>query len=284
MVISLASSQFEYLRRLVMSRSGVVLPMNQRYQTEARLSPLARQQGLRSAPEMIRRLEDTAPGNLQDLVVEALLPRQTAFFRDVHPFRLLKTQIFPMLEIKRYDQRRLAIWCAGCADGQEAYSVAMMIHLYFPQLLDWNLQIIATDFSEAALEHARLGRYRESEVRNGLTPYFVKYCMRPDGEAFVVKDEIRRLVRFQRINLIDEWTHLGEMDVVFLRNVLSYFALEEQKSVLTRLSRVLKPDGYLLLGAQETTLEADPAYDMVPTDTTVFFKPREISGSNFMNN
>ena len=133
--------EFQYVRELTSSRSGVVLKEKERFLAEARLTPLAKQNGLGSVSEFIGLLQSGEPNGLHDLALDALLPKDTAFFRDTHPFELLRTHLIRNLEMRRSHENRLRIWCAGCSSGQEPYSIAMVIGHYFSQLLKWDIEV-----------------------------------------------------------------------------------------------------------------------------------------------
>lgn len=271
--MSLDPARFAYLQNLAASRSGVRLEPREAYLAEGRLLPLAQENGMGSVVELVDHLESAPVNGMHQAAVEALLPSDTAFFRDMHPFHALRTQIFKTLEMKRYAERKLTIWCAGCASGQEAYSVAMLVHNYFPQLLNWDLQLIATDLSQEALNRAKEARYNDIETHRGLPGMLLRQYVRQEGRDFFIKDEIAQLVQFEELNLVEDWAWLPKADVVLLRNVLIHFAAETRKSVLAKLSRLLKPDGYLLLGARETTIDVDASYNLVAAEKAFFFQP-----------
>lgn len=271
--MAIDSEHFSYLKNLAATRSGVLLEPREAFLAEGRLLPLAQERGMKSVVELIEEMERAPDNGIHQSVVEALLPSDTAFFRDMHPFLAFRTQIFKTLEMKRDRERRLAIWCAGCASGQEAYSVAMLIHCYFPQFLDWDLQLIATDLSQEALNRAKEARYNDIETHRGLPGMLLRQYLRQDGRNYVIKEDVARLVQFEELNLVEDWPALPELDVVLFRNVLIHFATEARKAVLAKISRLLKPDGYLLLGARETTSDDDATFKLVPAEKAFFYQP-----------
>ena len=267
------SAHFRYLQDLAATRSGVRLEPRATFLAEGRLLPLAQEKGMGSVTELIDQMEREPENGIHDAAVQALLPNDTAFFRDMHPFQALRTHVFKTLEMKRYAERRLTIWCAGCASGQEAYSVAMLIHCYFRQFLDWDLKLIATDLSQEALNRAKEARYNDIETHRGSSGMLLRQYVRQDGRNYFIKEDVARLVQFEELNLVEDWPWLPELDVVLMRNVVSHFSPETRKEVLAKVGRVLKPDGYLLLGANETTIDVDDAYNLVPTEKVVFYQP-----------
>jgi chemotaxis protein methyltransferase CheR len=234
--------------------------------------PLARLNQAPSVEELIAKVRSGSENGLGAIVLDALLPKETHFFRDNHPFELLRNQIFRALEASRYRECRLTIWCAGCASGQEVYSVAMVLARYFSQLLNWEIQLFGTDISSEALDKAATGQFDEIEVHRGVQPLIIREYFRKDGPRYAIKEDISKLVQFSHMNLIEEWPALPQADIVFMRNVLRYLNSEARRKILTNLKSVLKPDGYLFLGAQESLVGIDETYNMVPSEKTVYYQ------------
>jgi chemotaxis protein methyltransferase CheR len=270
--MAISGPLFQYVQGLVQARSGILLPEKEKYLTEARLLPLVREQRLSSVDDLINKVQSHSTNGLPGLLLDALLPKETAFFRDVSPFDLLRNQIFRILEMKRSGRKKLVIWCAGCSGGQEAYSVAILLHRYFSQLLRWDIEIYATDISSAALEKAKAGRYDEVEVQRGVSSVIAKEYFRQAGPHFFVKEEICRLVQFDEFNLAGDWPELTKVDVVLLRNVLRYMSPDAQRAILAKLKGALEPDGYLFLGTGESASEIDSSFILVPAEKAVFYQ------------
>jgi chemotaxis protein methyltransferase CheR len=272
---SLQLSDLAYLRDLVRERSAIVLDESKDYLVESRLGPVVRRNGLGSLEELVVRLRQSRSGPLHDLVVDAMTTNETTFFRDVHPWTALEQTLIPGLIQARHASRAITFWCAACSSGQEPYSLAMMLRDRFPQIVQqWNVRIIATDLSAEMLGRAAAGRYTQLEVNRGLpAPTLVRHFRR-DGAYWQISDEIRQMVEFRALNLCKPWSTMPLYDVVFLRNVLIYFDLQTKREVLERTRAVLRPDGYLLLGAAETTLNFDDRFDRVPIDRATVYRPR----------
>jgi chemotaxis protein methyltransferase CheR len=266
---------FDFVRDLLHERSGVALDSGKGYLVEARLTPVAEKAGFASIRDLVSQLRQGETDSLHAKVVEALTTNETLFFRDVHPFHALRSSILPELIEKRSTQRRLNVWCAAAASGQEPYSLAMVLAEHFPQLASWDVRLIASDISDAVLERAARGTYSQLEVNRGLpAPMLVKY-FRQEGNDWQVSDEILRRVEFRNINLSEEWPPLPPMDVVFMRNVLIYFNPETKKTILGKVRQILRPDGYLFLGSAETTINLDSKFKRVEFDRTVVYALRE---------
>ena len=258
--MSITAPDFDYIQRLVRAQAGLVLEAGKEYLAESRLLPAARKEGLNSIDDLVARLRSRPVDGLHRRVVEAMTINETSFFRDFHPFELLRKFVLPDLVLRREAEQTLVIWCAASSSGQEPYSVAMLLREHFPGLLSWRLRIIASDLSEEILARARQGRYSQLEVNRGLpASYLVKYFTK-QGSEWQLKDEVRRMVEFQGINLTAPWPPLPIMDIIFMRNVLIYFEVDNKKLILSRVRRLLRDDGTLFLGGAETTLNLDDAF------------------------
>lgn len=271
--MGLEQQDFEYVQRLVRENSAIVLDASKGYLVESRLEPLVRGlAGVESLSDLIRRLRDTPVGLLHRQVVDAMTTNETSFFRDVKPFEALRKHILPGILERRASQKQLSIWCAACSSGQEPYSLAMLLREHFPVLRTWNLRIRGTDLSPTMVRRAREGRYSQLEINRGLpAPMLVKYFKR-DGTSWIVGDELRSGMQFEEMNLIRPWPAMQAMDLVFLRNVLIYFDVQVKKQIFAGVRKVLKQDGFLFLGAAETTMNLDDAFVRVEYDKAGCFQ------------
>ncbi|MHC5918063.1 MAG: CheR family methyltransferase, partial [Nostoc sp.] len=179
------------------------------------------------------------------------------------PFEALRQYILPELIKKRAIERSLNIWCAACSNGQEPYSIAMLIREHFPLLTNWSIRLIASDFSTKVLARAEKGHYNQLEISRGLSENLRdKYFQRLDSD-WQIKSEIRQMTEFRQINLMESWSSLPEIDVIFLRNVLIYYDIATKKALLRKVKQQLRTDGYLFLGTAETTINLDSSFKQV---------------------
>jgi chemotaxis protein methyltransferase CheR len=259
----MTEQDFDYVRRLLQERSAVVLEADKQYLVETRLLPLQRQLQLNSIPELIAHLRSSPSNGLHTQVVEAMVTTETFFFRDAHPFESLRKVVLPELIRKRGGECRLNVWCAAASTGQEPYSLALLLREHFPELTGWKVQLLATDLSREVLARARAGRYSQIEVNRGLPAALLVKYFRQHGAAWELSEEVRGMVEFQELNLARPWPPLPRMDLVLLRNVMIYFDVATKKTVLGQVARLLRPDGYLLLGGAETTFNLDDSYRRV---------------------
>ena len=245
---------YDYLRKLLKERSGLVLGGDKQYLVESRLLPVARKAGVSGLAGLIRKLKEAKSESLTVEVVEAMATNESLFFRDKVPFEHFRDTIMPNLLAARARQKRIRIWCAAASTGQEPYSLAMALKEMGSQLAGWRTEILATDLSLDVLEKAKAGIYSQFEVQRGLPiQLLVKYFTQV-GEMWQIAPEIRAMVQYRPFNLLHDCGQLGRFDVVFCRNVLIYFDQKTKVEVLERIARVMEPDGYLVLGAAETVV------------------------------
>lgn len=252
--MTLSADQFDFVRRLLEEHVGMALEADQGSFVAHRLLPIARQHGWTRVDPLLARLRDQNDRMLTQQVIESLVTHETSFFRDAHYFDELAERVLPQLISRRARERRLAIWCAACSTGQEAYSVAMILRERFAeQLRGWNVELLATDISSRALEQARSGRYSEVEVGRGLSDARLAQHFRREPSTWRIDDRLRQMVRFQQLNLLTGSPEVSAIDLVLLRNVLIYMTPAARQTILTRLQQSLHPEGTIMLGSTEAS-------------------------------
>ena len=252
---------FDYLRKVLRERSGLVLSAEKQYLAESRLLPVARKHGFAGLGDLVGKLKSTAAfAPLTVEVVEAMTTNESFFFRDKVPFDHFRDTIMPALMAARAREKRIRIWCTACATGQEPYSLAMSLKAIGPALAGWRVEIIASDISNEVLENAKAGIYNQFEVQRGLPIQQLVKFFSQVGEAWQIAPEIRAMVQFRPLNLLNDFASLGTFDLVFCRNVLIYFGQETKVDVLNRLARQMPSDGFLILGAAETVVGLTDAF------------------------
>lgn len=243
-------SAFASVSALVRRETSMVYDEGKEYLVEARLTPLAQAKGL-GLEEYVARLAFDADERRK--VVDALTINETSWFRDHSPYQAFTDAMLPPLLESRATTRRLRIWSAACSSGQEAYSIAMLLDQHLPA--GWEYEIVATDISTQMLDRVRAGRYSQVEVNRGLpATSLVRYFTRV-GREWEIADRLRERVTVKHLNLAAPYLGLGTFDVIWLRNVLIYFDATTKADILRRMLPMLSPDGYLLLGSSETTLD-----------------------------
>jgi chemotaxis protein methyltransferase CheR len=243
-------STFASVSALVRRETSMVYDEGKEYLVEARLNPLAAAKGL-PLEEYVARLAFDATERRK--VIDALTINETSWFRDHSPYQAFSEEMVPRLVSRRHLTKRLRIWSAACSSGQEAYSIAMLLDQHLPA--DWTYEIVATDVSTVMLDRVRAGRYGQVEVNRGLpATNLVRYFSRV-GREWEISAHLRERVTVRHLNLAAPYVGLGMFDVIWLRNVLIYFDAETKQDILRRMLPMLMGDGYLLLGASETTLD-----------------------------
>ena len=275
--MTLLESDFDFIRDLVFRRTSIVLEPGKEYLAVTRLEPIRREPrdaiARRADPHAARRPQSP----LHDQVAEAMTTNETSFFRDTHPFESLRETVIPELIERNKGLRTLRIWSAGCATGQEPYSIAMLLREDFPALLTtWSVQILATDVSATVLAQATAGRYGQLEVNRGLPARLLVKYFRRDGLHWFIDESIRSMVTFERQNLFSAAWIPPPMDIVFLRNVAIYFSESGKMETLKRVRTALRPGGYLLLGASETAMRLDEGLQRVPIGKTTWYRKESV--------
>ena len=244
-----------------MERSAIVLEDGKEYLVESRVGQVAETEGFETIGKLVEALRKNSHNGLQSKVIEALTTNETSFFRDIHPFETLKDTVLPELLKKRRNTEKLNIWCAASSSGQEPYSIAMLLRENFPTLYDWKVTFIASDISERMLGRCRSGKFSQLEVNRGLSASLLVKYFEKEGAAWLIKEQLREMIHFQQINLSRELPFLPKMDIIFMRNVLIYFDIETKKKILKQLTSILQPDGFLFLGAAESTINLDSSFE-----------------------
>ncbi len=234
---------------------GVHLDLSKKYLLAARLKSVCVASDFPSVDSLVRELNRSRTGELHELAYAALTTNETSFFRDPAFFDFLKNRVLPNLIRLNSNQRKIRIWSAAVSSGQEVYSLAMLMRLYFPELQRWEVEILGSDVASPILEKAKLGIFNESEVNRGLSDIFLsKFFTKIDKSLFELSSSIRDMVKFQRFNLIKDPFPFNYYDIILLRNVLIYFSLDNKVSVLDKSSTALADThGLLFLGGAEST-------------------------------
>lgn len=244
---------FDFVSRLIKSKSGLVLSEDKTYLLESRLMPIARKRGLKDLTALIGALRG-GDRNLVEEVVDAMTTNESFFFRDTKPFDQFRHVVLPHMIKERASKRSLRIWCAAASSGQEPYSLAMILDEFKSQLAGWRVEIIGTDISREILTKARAGLYSQFEVQRGLPiGLLVKYFQKKEDQ-WQISADIRSKVQYKEFNLLEDFRPLGQFDVVYCRNVLIYFDQPTKSDVLARISALMPDDGFLFLGGAETVL------------------------------
>jgi chemotaxis protein methyltransferase CheR len=266
-------ADYDFLAQFFAERTGALLGPGKEFLLQVRLVPLAQSWGLGSLHDLVAELRKTATSPLGAAVLDLLATPETHFFREPDTFDDLHDRLLPALISARRSSRRLRIWSAATATGQEAYSLAIILREQFPDLADWQVELWGTDLSAPAIARAVAGRYTQTEVQLGLPIRQLLRYFQPANGAWQIGAELRRMVRFQVQDLREPFVQLGLFDVILCRNVLGWFGEDEQRAILERLSGSLQPDGCLLLGSAESAWATTALWDRLDDCRSVAYQP-----------
>jgi chemotaxis protein methyltransferase CheR len=254
-VIPLRDKEFRKISGLVYDRFGVNLTDKKKALVRGRLNSLIRSLGFTGFEDYYGAVTDDTTGAGLLSLIDRISTNHSFFFREADHFDFLTNKALPEIfeNMKEQKSNDLRIWCAGCAAGEEAYTLAMVLKEFFNlDIAKWDLGILATDISISALEQAAAGVYPAQRVE-AVPEKYKKYFRRLSGDSYVVADRIKRMVLFKRLNLMREvFPFKGKFHVIFCRNVMIYFDQETKKSLTGRFQRCLQEEGYLFIGHSET--------------------------------
>jgi chemotaxis protein methyltransferase CheR len=268
-----SDSDYDYLRGLVMEQSANKIDPSRNSLFDTKLKPIARLSGAATLEDFVNMLKAGRPVHLHRAVAEAMTINETSFFRDITSFEMLRKVILPELIEQRMQSRRLRIWSAASSTGQEAYSLAMSLAEYFPELAHWDVKIVGTDISRHVVDYAQKGRYRRLEVNRGLPARMLLKYMTRDGEEWEVSPRIRSMCEFRYANLCAPMPHLPEFDLVMLRNVLLYFSQHDRRTVFSEIYRKTVQGGYLVLGNAEQAEDSTNLFEVEFAANCYFYRP-----------
>lgn len=245
------------LARYVTQLSGIELDDSKSYLFETRCRKLMADLGCDSFTCLRRQVLGDRSGKARAALVDALSTNETSFFREPAHFSLLAHKLVPD-HFEHFEPKRLRIWSAAAATGQEAFSVAIVLKELLGSFAPYRIQLVGTDISQSALTHASRGVYSTLEVSRGLSPvrrdrHFVR-----SGDGWQIADELRGLVVFRQLNLLESLAGVGVFDVIFCRNVTIYFSESTREELFRRIARQLRPRGALLLSATEALTKSAP--------------------------
>ena len=255
--IKVTPGEFKDFSRYILDISGIALDVGKEYLLETRLNQLLNRLECKSYSELLRKAKSDFKKELENEIIDAISTNETYFFRDKSPFQLLQHKILPDLIDKRTAKNstlkpNIRLWSAANSTGQEIYSIAMILLEMGVNPKDYNIKLFGTDISDAAIAKASYGAYNKFEIARGLdqgriNKYFNKY-----EDQYKIKDELRAMAQFKKMNLMKPFMGLGKFDIVLCRNVMIYFTIEDRRKIYQNISKVMEPDGYLLIGSTES--------------------------------
>jgi chemotaxis protein methyltransferase CheR len=260
--VNLSATESAQLRELIHELCGLALSEEKSYLLRHRLGPVVRAAGCASFADFLAKLAGPAGKSLREPIIEAITTKETSFFRDRHPFEVFRKNMLP--ELASLARRRRAarrtgpvrIWCAAVATGQEAYSLAMLVDDYLSSPAGSDLQgkdfaIVGTDISTEALDSARAATYSDREVTRDVPHEFRERYLHKSKSGWVVVDRLRGMMELRKVNLMESFSSLGPVDLIFCRNVLIYFDESARRRICSGFAELLQAGGFLVLGTVE---------------------------------
>ena len=255
----LSDKEFRFLAEFLSSHTGIVLSSHKHDMVRGRLVKRLRALGLGSFQDYCRLLDGPQGDDEVENVVNAITTNVTHFFRESHHFKFLREEMIAMRATAKIGTR-LRIWSAGCSSGQEPYSIAMTL-LDALQKNVGDTLVLATDIDTNMLAHAAAGCYPQEAAAHIPETYKRRYTQRgTNPDEWEVTDEVKRIIRFRRLNLHQKWPMKGPFDAIFCRNVAIYFDKPTQKQLMNRYADILKPGGLLFLGHAESLIGASDRF------------------------
>lgn len=251
---------FDLFVKIVYQRSGLVLTKEKAYLLDSRLMPVARRWNLAGLDELAAALRQRMDEALLADITDAMTTNESSFFRDQRPFDQFRQIVLPKFIAARAATKRLRIWSAACSNGQEPYSLAMILDEEASKMSGWNVEIIATDLCRDVLEKAKQGLYTQFEVQRGLPIQMLVKHFTQVGDKWQISKAMQSKIKYQPFNLLESMTAMGQFDIIFCRNVLIYFDQPTKTRVLENMSRQMPNDGVLYLGGAETVLGITQAF------------------------
>ncbi len=257
-MLKITPAEIESVGKYIHDISGIYLDPSKSYLFETRLGSIAEEHGCSSYEELHIKAKRDATKRIERQIIDAISTNETLFFRDTGPFELLKNKLLPeIIDLRKPSSPRLKtnvkIWSAASSTGQELYSVAMTIKdLLGDQLDSYNFRLLGTDISDSAVKQASYGKYNKFEIERGLPKHTLKKHFTLFGDSWKVKDELRAMVNFRKLNLMLPFTGLGKHDIILCRNVAIYFTLQDRKKLFNKLADCLADDGFLIIGSTES--------------------------------
>jgi chemotaxis protein methyltransferase CheR len=272
------TNDVKIMAKYISEISGIELDESKAYLIETRLGGLIKEHGCSSYGDLLCKAKMDSSKTLENEIIDAISTNETLFFRDIGPFEVLQHKILPDLIDRRTKkssgllQTPIRIWSAACSTGQEVYSIAIVLKELLPDYRNYNIKLLGTDISDAAIAQASYGTYNKFEIERGLSKEKLEKYFVPNGGNWKICDEIRAMVSFDKRNIMQPFVGLGKVDIIFCRNVAIYFNIEDRKNLFEKIANVLEPDGYLVIGSTESLTGICPIFEPKKYLRTIYYQ------------
>ena len=276
-MIKITADEIKFFVQYIYNVSGVLLDESKAYLMESRLAGLLQEYGCKSFMQLYQKTMADRGKTLERKIIDAITTNETLFFRDQSPFEMLRHKILPDLIDKKASGAGpmplpIRIWSAACSTGQEVYSIAMVLKEILGDLQKYNISLLCTDISDAAVTSASYGHYRQFEIERGLPADKLARYFERNGSGWKVKDEIRAMAVFKRLNLLQPLNGIGKFDIVFCRNVSIYFGQKDRKALFEKIADVMDRHSVLIIGSSETLLGVTPRLQPKQHVRSIFYQ------------
>jgi chemotaxis protein methyltransferase CheR len=261
----LTDTQFHRIRELVREHTGISLSEAKRQLVYGRLARRLRALKLTSFGEYLELIERGGADELEEFT-NAITTNLTSFFREPHHFEYLASDVLPKIVAKDSGVRRARIWCCAASTGEEPYSIAMVLREAQEILTGFDVKLLATDLDSAVLATGAAGIYNAERLKSVSSARVSRFFRKGGGEHaghFRATDELRNLITFKQLNLMNEWPVRGPFDAIFCRNVIIYFDKETQRALFERMATLQRPGDMLFLGHSESLYRVSDKYELV---------------------
>jgi chemotaxis protein methyltransferase CheR len=262
-MIKLLPEERQLVAQYIHSICAITLDQSKDYLIESRLSAVMQETGSTSYTQLVSRAK--ADGAVKRKIIDEITTNETLFFRDSAPFDVLRFKIIPEIVDRRAKSGQtvtpLRIWSAACSTGQEIYSIAIVLRELLGDLRGYNVRLLGTDISDQAVARASEAIFSQIEIDRGLTAAAREKSFVSHPRGWKVRDEIRGMVSFRKLNLMDDFTSLGTFDIIFCRNVAIYFNERDRASLFKRIEQRMDGNGYLVIGSMESLSSISPQFE-----------------------
>jgi chemotaxis protein methyltransferase CheR len=277
---AITREEFPIWSRYIKEICGIHLDESKGYLVETRLGCLLAEAGASNFSELLYKVRGDASNTLRRKVIEKITTNETSFFRDVSPFELLRHKLIPELmdrHNKSGTRTPIRIWSAACSTGQEAYSTAIVFKELIGDLAKCDIRIVGTDISNKVVAHASYGEYNRLELERGLAPDALFRHFAASGDKWRVRDEIRSLVTFRTMNLLEPFSFPNPFDIIFCRNVAIYFTEPDKIRLFRNIVKYLAKDGCLIIGSTESISGLCPELEPKRHLRSVFYQLKALA-------
>lgn len=279
MIVNLSSKEFSLMKRYIEDKCGILISEDKAYLIESRLSKLLIDFKCNTFEEFYKLIYENKDEGITERIIDAITTNETLWFRDRKPWDILENVLMPEYvdQLRKNKKDKVRIWSAGCSTGQEPYTVAMIIDNYLSKnnISDVSIsqfEIVATDISGSIIELAKAARYDAISIMRGLPEFYKNKYFEKQGRIYILKDNIKKMIKFYKFNLQKSFIFLGNFDLIYCRYVTIYFSDILKDDILKRIGLVLQQNGKLFLGSSEIYFNFNVYYDKKEYMGSVYYE------------